>query len=472
MQLLIRYIAFAAIIITCTASANEWRVFSYDLRRSNVTTEGVGADLTLRWQQNFDPPLMAWEGPAKWDAYSGKTDLKSMRNFDPAYFVTVADGRVYYGSSVDDGAHALDAETGEHIWSYFTEGPVRFPPTYHEGRVYFGSDDGHAYCLNAESGAFIWKYKALPDDRYIPINGKLVSLAPVRTSVLVDNGTAYFAASLLPWRPSYLCAVDALTGEDVGEGHFRIKHEGVTFQGAILLSQENIYALQGRMPPMVYARDDGKRRGTISGTGGAFALLTEEDTFVSGAPSQKVDVIEEKTAGRRADQLASYPNANRMVVRSGIAYLQSEEELSAFDRASFLDLQGQIIALDKDREKQEDQLKELRKKRKEAGIGDPSDEERAIVDTIRTLKEQTGEITDKLPSCFQWRVACHEPHALVLAGDILFAGGDKTVVAYDAKSGDTLASYAVDGAAHGIAVANDTLFISTDAGSIYAFGKK
>ena len=31
--------------------------------------------------------------------------------------------------------------------------------------------------------------------------------------MLVSDGTAYFAASLLPWKPTYLCAVDAATGE-------------------------------------------------------------------------------------------------------------------------------------------------------------------------------------------------------------------------------------------------------------------
>ena len=35
---------------------------------------------------------------------------------------------------------------------------------------------------------------------------------PIRTGVTVMGDTAYFAASLLPWKESYLCAVDALTG--------------------------------------------------------------------------------------------------------------------------------------------------------------------------------------------------------------------------------------------------------------------
>lgn len=451
------------------ASSEDWPTYSLDQRRSNVTAESLSLPLKESWHLQLAPPVTAWEGPAKWDAYSGKTDLKSMRNFDPAYFVTVVGDRLYFGSSVDDAAHCLDANTGETIWSYFTEGPVRFPPTWHDGRVYFGADDGHAYCVDASTGELVWKYKALVDDRYIPLNGKTISLAPVRTSVLVSGGTAYFAASLLPWRPSYLCAVDALTGEVAGEGRYRVEIEEGTFQGAILLSDEYLYALQGRSAPVVFARDTGKRRGSVSGTGGAFALLTDEDTFVSGAPSQKVDIIAETSTDKKRDQLASYPNANRMVVRQGIAYLQSGDELSAFDRASFLQLQGEINTRNKEREGLEKQLKTLREARKEAEEKKPSEEEKELAKSIRSLKKEVSDFTEELPNCFHWRVECTAPHSLILAGDTLYAGGEDYVVAYNTTDGQVAWQQAVHGAAHGLVVSNGKLFISTDEGSIYAF---
>ena len=45
---------------------------------------------------------------------------------------------------------------------------------------------------------------------------------------LVDSGIAYFACSLLPWKKSYLCAVDAKTGEPTGKGRFVRELDAVT----------------------------------------------------------------------------------------------------------------------------------------------------------------------------------------------------------------------------------------------------
>ena len=46
----------------------------------------------------------------------------------PEQNVTVAGGQVFFGSSVDDAVHALDAATGVEQWVFFTGAPVRFPP--------------------------------------------------------------------------------------------------------------------------------------------------------------------------------------------------------------------------------------------------------------------------------------------------------------------------------------------------------
>ena len=459
-----------AIVLCTSVHANDWPTLNADAHRSSIAQVNLSLPLEVEWVRELPRPQMAWEGPAKWDAYSGKTDLKSMRNFDPAYFVTVVGERAYYGSSVDDAAHCIDAATGEEIWAYFTDGPVRFPPTIANGKAYFGSDDGYAYCVDAASGAFVWKYKALKDERYIPVNGKLVSLAPVRSSVLVDDGTAYFAASLLPWRPSYLCAVDAETGSVSGDNHYSVEHSDVTFQGAVLLTSDYVYALQGRSEPIVFERATGERKGAVRGTGGAYALITDEETFISGAPSQKVDQIAEATVEKR-DQIASYPNANRIVVRAGIAYLQSEDELSAFNRAQFLELQGQIMALNEEREKNDGKLKELRKEREAAGVEDPTDEERALSRANSKLRGEVRDLTEQLPDCFAWKVPCTSANALVLAGDTLFAGGGGIVEAFSVETGERVWSHEVSGVADGLAVAQGRLFVSTDAGNIYAFGQ-
>ena len=58
-----------------------------------------------------------------------------------------ADGKVFIASVDDHRVHALDAADGKTLWSFTAGGRVTAPPTYHKGRVLFGSRDGWAYCL-------------------------------------------------------------------------------------------------------------------------------------------------------------------------------------------------------------------------------------------------------------------------------------------------------------------------------------
>ncbi len=190
--------------------AQSWPTYRHDNRRSGVTKAELRFPLTEQWVwKSPQPPQTAWTGPAKWDAYSGNEGLQSMRNFDPCFYVTVDDQSVYFGSSVDDAAHALDVATGTERWVHFTGAAVRMPPTISEGRVYFGSDDGTANCCDAKTGKLEWQLFAAPNKKRIASNRKIISLWPIRTGVLVDDGKATFAASLVPWQPSLLWTVEA-----------------------------------------------------------------------------------------------------------------------------------------------------------------------------------------------------------------------------------------------------------------------
>jgi len=60
---------------------------------------------------------------------------------------TVVNGIVYVGSN-DHKIYALDATTGEKVWSYATLGAVESSPTVANGIVYVGSDDNIVYALS------------------------------------------------------------------------------------------------------------------------------------------------------------------------------------------------------------------------------------------------------------------------------------------------------------------------------------
>ena len=150
--------------------------------RSGVTEERLELPMRSAWTHYpLHPPRPAWRGPAKRDPYNKVNDLKNRQLFDHAFHV-VADARsVYFGSSADDQLHCLDATNGKGRWSYFTEGPVRLAPTLHDGKLFFGSDDGHAYCLNTKGG-LVWRRRLAPEPHRIAGNNRGIGRRSARAS--------------------------------------------------------------------------------------------------------------------------------------------------------------------------------------------------------------------------------------------------------------------------------------------------
>ena len=323
-----------SVVLQPNVTGEDWPVFQHDNYRSAKTAENLRAELlepAWIWQSPH-PPQPAWSGPAKWDAYAGIRGLRSMRNYDPVFHVVVASGRVFFGSTVDDSVRCLDALTGETQWIHHTDGPVRIAPTFHDNRIYFGSDDGIVRCVNADQGKLIWSFRPKPLDRLILNNGRLIPFWPIRTGVLVRGGTAYFAASLLPWKESYLCAVDADTGKATGEGHFIKRIDSVSFEGALLASDDHLVAPQGRVSPLIYRRTSGKLLGGLKGGGGCFVMLTPEAGILHG-PGNKTGWITDSKQSDRSTY-ATYKNGNAMVVDGNTAYLLTDTALLAMDRSS------------------------------------------------------------------------------------------------------------------------------------------
>jgi outer membrane protein assembly factor BamB len=388
----------------------------HDNARSGVTTESLNLDeLDEGWiYVSPMPPQVAWDGGAPWDAYrsDGTTicELTPQRDFDFVFAVTVIGDLLYFGSSVTDSVHCLDIDTGRQQWFFTTEGPVRYPPSYDDGKLYFGSDDGHAYCIDADDGSFIWKYRPSEDTRLIGNNGSLISMWPVRTGTAVSDGKVYFAASLVNWQTSYLCSLDAQTGSDKGPGLY-CASGGVTPMGPVLASATRIYLLQGRLQPYAFNRATGAISGTFGerGQSGCYALLTSDSRFVRGhakVHSEGYELVEHDAENR--DRIASHPNARRLVVSGTTAYVLTNSSLLAVRRSD---------------------------------------------------------------SSVRWYVQCDYPHALILTDNVLFAGGTNKVAAYSITNGEQLWSRAVNGRARALAVSQGCLFVSTDTGNIYMFGR-
>ena len=74
-----------------------------------------------------------------------------------------------------------------------------------------------------------------------------------------------------------------------------------------------------------------------------------------------------------------------------------------------------------------------------------------------------------MSTCWIWKRPSVHPHSLILAGNLLLAGGDGEVAAYRTGDGEMVWQARVDGKARGLAVAAGRFLVSTDRGAIHCF---
>ena len=178
--------------------------------------------------------LAASEPVAWWPTYRGSPGRHGhMDRFDvraiekawntelegPLSALTVADDRVFVAQIDRHTVWALGATTGKPIWSFTASGRVDSPPTWHDGRVYFGSADGYVYCVRSSDGKLVWRFRAAPTDLRLMSLEQIESVWPVHGSVLVHDNRVYFVAGRSTFLDGGLrfCCLDAPTGELIRE---------------------------------------------------------------------------------------------------------------------------------------------------------------------------------------------------------------------------------------------------------------
>lgn len=397
-------------LAVCAVPASDWPTCQHDVRRTGFTEERIEPkELGLLWTwRSPHPPQPAWAGPAKWDAYAQRKNLPSMRSYDLAFYPIAVGDFVFFGSSTDDSVYCVDASSGQEKWSYTTAGPIRVAPSAANGNLFFGSDDGHAYCLRADDGTFVWRFRPAESPREILNDGRLISPLPCRTGVLVDDGIAYFANALLPWKDAYLCAIDAETGQPEGSKCYVRRFNGLTLEGAPAATSELLVFPQGRVAPQLFRRADGNNQGQLKkSSGGSIVIAALDSTILHGPGADSRKGAIHSSSSTTLEMVASHGRARAMVVAGNVTYMLTDNALIASDLAN-----------------------------------------------RKTL----------------WNVPCDSPYSLIATGDILFAGGDDQVMAFAAKDGDLLWQQAVEGRAYALAAANGRLLVSTDAGALHAFG--
>jgi outer membrane protein assembly factor BamB len=423
---------FAAVLILLAAMpawGEDWPTYMHDSARSGVTPGRVALPLAEHWVYRSPAlPKPAWPLPQP-----GWTELPKV-DYDDAFYAVADKDTVYFGSSVDCQVHALDAATGAPRWQFFTGGPVRLAPALARGLVYFGSDDGRIYAVRQADGSLAWAHDPAPSPRRVLGNGRVTSLWPVRTGVLVDGDQLVCGSGIFPYHKVSLLALEAATGQVRWKNDALTGYGGFSPQGYLLAAPGGIVVPSGRATPLVVNRADGQLKFNVPALGGkgetagTYGLVVDDALFV-GTQNILYGVNTQTT-----QPAGKWLNAAKLLATADSYYLLKGPPSPAYGRKSIAGTANDIICLD-----------------------------RPAYHKLMT-RDAAG-----IKSVQKWRFARPDVESMVIAGDHLVAGGSNEVVVLDRKTGEQVWSGKVEGRAVGLLVSHGRLIVSTTQGAIYCF---
>lgn len=240
--------------------ADDWPMWRHDAKRSGVSPEELANILHLTWSMEIAPARLAWPNEPR-------------LHFDASIEPIVKGKLLFVGSPLDGSVRAYDTESGNELWKFYTEGPIRFAPVAWNDGLYIGSDDGFLYHLDATTGKLRWKVRGAPDERgdYRQLgNRRFISLWPVRGGPVIANGVVYFGAGIWPSMGVFVKAIDAKTGETkwsngdisclpkVKLDHNAIDEAALSPQGYCLFADSKVVVPNGRSMPARFEPETGK----------------------------------------------------------------------------------------------------------------------------------------------------------------------------------------------------------------------
>lgn len=186
----------------------------------------------------------------------------------------VADGVVYQGAYFK--IVALDADTGEVIWSQPASGPLQASLALAEGRLYAGFLDHRVRALEPETGEVIWEFKT----------GDIITSSPV-----VHDGILYLGA----W-DNLQYALDAATGEVIWtyEATDKVSSQSPVADGIMAVPDKGgrVHLLDSRTGQnrLVYR--------TPKSTNAAPVIAHDQVYFAAGGRIYAIDATEKEVPGQ------------------------------------------------------------------------------------------------------------------------------------------------------------------------------
>ena len=255
-------------------------------------------------------------------------------HFDDSFQVAVAQQRVYFGSSADNKLYAMELDSGRIIWTKI----LGRPDPVGAGSLGRAALLGHRrrLCLllvGRRRGREVWRFHAAPEDQRVLGRGKMISLWPARSGVLVDGGVAYFAAGVFPAEGVFLYAVDARTGKLIWKNDAcgESPMSRIAPQGYMLASESTLFVPMGRTSPASFDRETGRLLSspTFGKTvGGTFALLAGSYVFTG------TEEMMAYPSTRGGDRFAIF-GARKLVVKGERAFVANGDRLIGLNRETY-----------------------------------------------------------------------------------------------------------------------------------------
>ncbi len=280
------WVVLALGLMSCTLLGEDWPMWRGDSMRSASSTESLPNMLRMEHVLRGTARKQGWEDPLNADVMA----------YDRILEPILLGGQLLFGCNESDKVVSYDLKSGQLMWSYFADGPVRLPLASADGVVYFSSDDGYLYSLDAVTGALKWRFRGAPLEHLAIGNRRLISAWPARGGPVIYGEQVYFASSIWPFMGTFIYALDKRTGEviwlndETGSQYIKQPHSAPSFagvgpQGALLATKDSLIVPGGRSVPAVFDRHTGKQRyfelnAGGKGTGGSFITANEDYFYV------------------------------------------------------------------------------------------------------------------------------------------------------------------------------------------------
>lgn len=325
---LIYFLFLSLLINTVSAQSFDWPMWRYNHNRSASTPEQLAEQLNLQWQVKYSPRTPVWDDPLN----------RNLMKFDRVFEPVVADNKLFIGFNDQDKVVALDINSGEEIWQFYADGPVRLPLAINKSKIYFTGDDGFIYCLNTNDGTLVWKRLLAPADNKLLGNKRLISMWPARGGVVIKDDIIYTAASIFPLMGTYIYALDAASGdivwknEGTGSNYILQPHRSPAFadvapQGAFTINGDKLLVAGGRSVPAAFNLKTGEElyyHLAASGkTGGAFTCANDK-VFFNHHRERMTSMYSSEDGNKLVSEAGEYP-----VIDGDLFYFSGNKILAA-----------------------------------------------------------------------------------------------------------------------------------------------